>query len=155
MRFTDSLDRSMEEIKRPPNLPVGHYTFTVQKHPDMDELTGRDGTVYDRLTFQMVCQAAGDDVDPTELEEFGNVQGVMIRHNFLFNTDPDEQNRFKQTEFNLKRFLGHLGVDVDNMKLNEALAESIGKSCLAEVSHRPDPNDPEVVYQEIRRTAEL
>lgn len=154
MKFSDSLDRKLEEIKRPPNLPVGHYTWQVDKHPDVEEGETREGKPYERVTFQMICVEASDDVDPDELEEYGNVQGARNRKSFFFSNDPEETANFARTEFNLRRFLDHLGVD-ESLALGEALAASVGAQCLAELTHRPDPNDPEVVYSEIGRTAPL
>lgn len=155
MRFSDALDRKLEDIKRPPNLPVGHYVWQVQKHPDMDDIeSSKTGMTYDRIVFQLSCISASDDVDEDELADFGNVQGQVQRKTFMFPTDEEEKASFERTMFNLRRFLGHLGVD-ENLPLSEALANSVGQQCLGELTHRPDPNDPEVVYAEVGKTAEL
>lgn len=155
MRFSDALDRKLEEIKRPPNLPVGHYVWQISKHPEMDELDSqRTGTTFDRVTFQLTCLSATDDVDQDDLAAYGNVQGATQRKTFLFTRDESEKAAFDRSMFNLRRFLGHLGVD-ENLPLSEALAASVGCQCLGELTHRPDPNDPEVIYAEVGRTAEL
>lgn len=158
MRFSDALDRKLEEIKRPPNLPIGNYVWQVAKHPDQDTIeSSKTGATWDRLTFTLSCVSAHDDVDEDELAAFGNVQGQQQRKVFLFTQDEDDAAAFERTRFNLKRFLGHLGIDIDDGKitLSEALADSVGAQCLGEVTHRPDPNDPEIVYSEVGRTAEL
>lgn len=153
MRFTDALDRKMEEVKRPPNPPVGHYTWQVKKHPDTDSFDSRNnGKTFDRLTFQMVCVSPSDDVDPDILAEYGNVAGFVTNKAFLF--DNEDEAAFERSMYNVKRFLDHLGVD-DSLSLSEALAASVGAQCLGELKHRPDPNDPEVVYAELGRTAAL
>ena len=95
MRFSDALDRKMEEIQRPPNLPIGHYIWSVSKLPDMDEFEGRSGDTFERLTFQLTCVSAHDDVDPDELEAYGNCAGALQRKTFLFTNNADEKANFK------------------------------------------------------------
>lgn len=158
MKFSEALDRNMEEIKRPPNLPTGNYTWQVKKHPEIDEFESRNtGDTFERITFQLACVSPSDDVDTDELDAYGNVEGALNRKSFLFNTNPDEKAAFDRSLFNIKRFLGHLGLDVDEdgITLSDALAASVNAQCLGEITHRPDPNDPEIVYAEVGRTAEV
>jgi hypothetical protein len=56
--------------------------------------------------------------------------------------------------FQHKQFLAHLGVD-EGLSLSEAMAASIGGRCIGELKHRPDPNDAELIYAEIGKTAAL
>ena len=151
MKFSDALDRNMEEIKRPPNPPVGHYIWAVKKHPETDSFESKNsGKTFDRLSFSLSIVEASDDVDPDELAEYGNVQGFMSNKTFLF--DNEDEAGFERSMFNLKRFLtDHLGVD-EALSMSEALAASVNMQCLGELKHRPDPNDPEIVYAEIGRT---
>lgn len=156
MRFTDALDRKAEEIKRPPNLPTGHYTFAVKAVPEIEDFeSARTGDTFDRVQFQMSCIEPQDDVDADELSDFGNVAGQTLRKTFLFNTTEGKEAEFARSEFNLKRFLvDHLALD-ESMTMEELLNAAVGAQCIAEVTHRPDPNDPEVVYAELGRTAAL
>jgi len=154
MRFSDALDRTLDEIKRPPNLPVGHYIWQIEKFPDMDEFeSSRTGDQFERITFNLVCVAASDDVDSDDLEAYGNVQGAKNRKTFMFTNNEEEKASFDRSMFNLRRFLGHCGVD-ENLSISEGLAESVGKQFLGQLNHRPDVNDPEIVYTEIGVTAE-
>lgn len=155
MNFTDALDRKLEEVKRPPNLPMGHYIWTVSKAPEQESFESRNtGDTFDRITFQVTCVSASDDVDPDELAEYGNVAGAVNRKSFLFTQNPEEKAAFERSMFQLKRFLGHCGVDED-LSVGEALQAAVGTQFLGEITHRPDPNDPEVIYAEIRATAEV
>lgn len=155
MKFSAALDRKLEEIKRPPNLPVGHYTFQVTKHPELDEFeSNKTGGRFERVTFTMQCVAASDDVDTDDLAAYGNVSGAQMRKTFLFTQSEDDKASFDRSVFNLRRFLGHLGVD-ESLSLGEAFAAAVNAQCLGEVTHRPDPNDPEIIYAEIGRTAEV
>ena len=154
MRFSDSLDRKLEEIKRPPNLPTGHYIWAVKKHPDIDTFEAKSGDEWEKVTFQLNCVSPHDDVDEDELEEYGNVQGAMNSKVFMFNTNPDKKADFERTMFNLRRFLGHCGVD-ESLGLAEALGASVGANFLGELKHSPSPEDPEVIFTEVGRTAEV
>lgn len=153
MRFTDSLDRKLEDIKRPPNLPIGHYVWQVSKHPEIVSREGPNGD-FEIVKFPLVCVEPSEDVDPDDLEEYGNVAGAMVSKDFLFPVGEDVAADFARAEFNLRRFLGHLGVE-ESLSLGEALAASVNKQCLGKLEHRPDKNDPEVVYQEVKRTSEV
>lgn len=150
MRFADALDRGMEDIKQPPNLPLGNYTFSVTKHPESDTIA--DGR-YEKLTFLMGCLSASEDVDPDDIAAYGAVNGTILRKDFLFPTAEDEGQSFERTLNNLKRFLEHCGVDVTLGPLKEAIAASVGAQVMCEVRHRPNPNDPEQVFQELGRSA--
>jgi len=99
----------------------------------------------------MACVEATHDVDPDELEEFGNVAGFVTTKSFLF--DNEDETAFQRSEYNLKRFLEHLGID-ESLSLGEALAASVNAQCMGELKHRPDPNDPEIVYAELGKTAQ-
>lgn len=152
MRFTDALDRNLEEIQRPANPPVGNYVWTVSKHPENDSFESRaSGKTFDRVTFMMSIIEAGEDVDPDDLERYGDVAGFQSSKTFLF--DNGDEKAFERSLYNMKRFLEHLGIDADDKSLSDAMAESVGATCLAELKHRPDPNDPEVMYAEIGRSA--
>ena len=153
MNFTDSLNRKMEEVKRPPNLPTGHYVWQINKVPEQESFeSSRTGTTFDRLTFQVSCVEAMDDVDPDDLAEYGNVAGTLNRKSFLFTQDPDEKAGFERSMFQLKRFLEHCGVEED-VTLEEGINNAVGNQFVGEVTHRPDPNDTEIIYAEIGRTA--
>lgn len=152
MRFTEALDRKMEDIERPPNLPVGHYVWRITKHPEQDSIEAQSGITYDTLTFQCVAVSAMQDVDPDDLEAYGKIEGTPCRKQFMFDTSEDGKTRFDQSLFNVRRFLGHCGVD-ESLPMNEALLASVNGEFVGELKHRPDKNDPEVIYQEINTTA--
>ena len=153
MRFADALDRKMESIERPANMPVGHYTWQVLKHPDFSEFTTRDGNPLDRVTFVCSAVSAGNDVDPDDLEAYGTYTNTQVRKQFLIADKTLDQVGHDRSMFNLRRFMEHCGVDDGSMSLAEALSATVNAQFFGELTHRPDANDPEVVYQEIGRTA--
>ena len=153
MKFSDALDRKLEDIKRPPNPPTGHYIWQIVKHPDIDEFTSRAGDDFESILFQVACVSPCDDVDPDELKEYGSLNGYRNRKKFLFADSEIDQANFDRSLFNLRRFLGHCGVD-EELSMTEALAASVGTQFMGELTHRPDPQDTEVIYAEVGTTAE-
>jgi len=152
-RFSEMLDRKAEDIKAPPLPPVGEYLLMGKKHPEVGEIKGRDGTIYDRVTFELAIVEPLE-VDPDAIAEFGKVQGMTVRKQFLFNTSPDEEIGRERTLNSIKLFLGSCGVDVESGTLQSMLADFPNTQCRAELIHRPDPNDAERFYLEVGRTYE-
>lgn len=151
-KFADLLDRKAEDIKQPPLIPAGTYQAMVEKYPDLTELKSDKGQ-FERLTFEMKIISAYE-VDEDALGEFGTVQGVPFRMDFIINNgeDADAARAREGTLNRIKTFLTNLGVFSDGMSLQEGLMAAVSASCLVEIGHRPDPNDPERFYLDPRRT---
>lgn len=149
MNFADAANTVVSTIERPPLLPPGTYRFVVEKIPALDS-SNKD---YDFLDFPLKLIAPLEDVDVDALKEFGNLQNVRMRHRFLFNKSDDDA--FKRTLFNVKRFLSdHLKVDgVDDQPLKQALNSSVNHQCLAQIKWNQDKNDNEVFHANIAKTA--
>lgn len=153
MDFSQALDRKLEEVKRPPNLPIGHYTWQINKVPEQETFeSSRTGDTFDRLTFQCVCVEAADDVDTDDLEDYGNVAGALNRKSFMFTQNEEEKASWDRSLFNLTRFLKHCGVD-ESLSVEQGINDIVGHQFIGELNHRPDPNDAEIIYAEIGRTA--
>lgn len=150
-KFTESLDRKLEEIERPLNPPTGHYVWSVMKHPEVDTFESNAGDPFSRVTFTCVIVSATDDVDEDDLAEFGNVAGVMSRKTFMFNESEDKENDFDRAMFQMRQFLEACGVD-EGLSQSEAMAAAVNAQFTGELRHRPDKNDPEVIYNEIGKT---
>lgn len=147
MRFSNSLDRALETIERPPNLPVGHYTWQITKHPEI--ATRGD---YEILTFQCTPVEPHDDVDEQDLADYGDFTKTVVRKQFLTPIDDSEKAAQERALYDVSRFLEHAAVD-ETLELSQAMAESVNAQFVGELRHRPDKNDPEVIYQEIGTTA--
>lgn len=152
-RFSDMLDRKAEEIKQPPLLPAGEYFLMGKKHPETAEIKGRDGTIYDRITFELSVTEPAE-VDEDALAEFGKVAGYTVRKQFLFNTDPEETAGQERTLNAIKNFMTACGCFQEGMTLKEGFASFPNSVCRGEITHRPDSNDPERFYVEVGRTYE-
>lgn len=151
--FSDALNRAAETIKRPPPLPVGHYVLQVTKMPDPPEQMNSKVGVLEKLTIQCQSVSPHDDVDPDEIADYGNPAGVPLRLDFLFNTE--DEAKFEGTLNRLKNFCAACGVNVEEGSVSEWLTELPNAQFLGEVKHRPDPNDPDIIYTEVGRTAAL
>lgn len=152
-RFSETLEKSVADTKRPPVLPAGHYVFAIAKMPEIRETTSKkDGTTYEIVGFQLKVVAPHDDVDPDELSEYGNPINQPARLEFMFSNG--DEARFAQTEYRLKQFLENCGLDT-SVSYKQAMSESVGAQFLGQIAHRMDPENPEVVYAEVKRTAKL
>lgn len=150
LNFADALDTKVEDIERPPLLPIGTYRWMVTKQPEIDTIA--DGR-FDVCDFSLKCLGPTDDVDSSELQAFGDLSNVHRRFRFLFNKE--DEASFKKTEFYLKQFLvDHLGIP-EKGTMKELLANALNQSCLGTVRWRPDKTNPEIMYDEISRTAPL
>ena len=151
-RFADILDRKLEEFERPPNLPTGHYIWQITKHPEYSEFTSRDGVQLDRVTFVCNPLSPMEDVDEDELSSFGDYTKTFVRKSFLVPDSSDDAAGHERSLFMIRTFLSYCGID-ESLPMGEAMSNSINGQFAGELTHRPDPNNPEVVYQEIGRTS--
>jgi hypothetical protein len=151
MNFLEALDTKLEDIKRPPMLPVGHYRAQVKKIPEILD----EHELYQYVDFSFQLIGAEEDVDPTELQEYGNVSGEIRSRRFIFNKT--EERAFERAKYQLRRFLtDHLKIDgAESMPLRQALDAAPGHSCLIQIGRRADKQDKEVIYEDVKGTAPI
>lgn len=147
--FADALSRSSETIRRPPPPPIGHYIMQITKMPGAAEPINTAKFQGSKLTFAISLVSPSDDVDTDELEEFGNITGVNLRLDFMFNEAPGEEIKFEGALNRLKEFCEKCGIDTEGKSVGEFLTETPGCQFLGELRHRSNPNDIEEVYPEI------
>lgn len=154
VNFLNTLNKKIEEITRPPNIPVGTYRARVVKQPETVEISNG---AYTCIDFRLLLVEAMDDVDSESLEKYGGLgPNAQQRYRFMFNNDDttEVQASNARTEFSLKRFLiEHLRAE--GSTINEALMNSVGSECLVTIKWRADREDPETQYSEVGRTAAL
>jgi hypothetical protein len=147
--FSKILTRKIEDTAPVPLAPVGFYIFQVIS----------DAAITVRGEFEIVefqlrgVQAADDDsVDMAELTAFGGAKNVLVRKSILFPTDGEKEADILKAQNDLKRFLSdHLNID-PSLDFKTALSQVKGKTCLGQVGHRPDKQNPDVVYSELKKT---
>lgn len=152
MNFNDVLKTKGNEIERPPLIPVGTYRAAVAKCAQ-----GEAGQDWDTIDFQLGLIEAQSDVDPDELAKYGSLKSSQVRHSFMFSKKGDDEAATARTLFNLKRFLSEtLKVEnIDNMSIKEALTQVQGRQLLVQIGLRPDKNDTETFYNQVKKTAPL
>lgn len=150
MNFANILNDKLEDVKRPPNVPVGTYRVSVKAIPEIVERKN-----FEILEFQLQLVEAQEDVDQEDLKNYGGLgPTARVRRAFMFNTEDDAA--FKRTEFDLRRFLeDHLKCATPDMAMKEAINASMGAQCLAFINWRQDGQDPEVQHNNVARTAPL
>lgn len=146
--FSDVLSKAAESIERPPLPPKGTYVFVVQGQPKTNERKE-----YEVVDFQLKGVRPGEDVDADDLKAYGSPANIIVRKSFLFNTT--DEAAFKRAEFNLREFLvTHLGMDA-GLTIKELMTMANGKQCLGTIDYRPDQENPEVLYVDLKRTAPI
>lgn len=152
VNFASVLDNKVEDIQRPPNMPIGTYTWTVSKVPEQN--TFADGK-WEAVDFAMKCVGPTDDVDADDLAEYGDCTRRQLRKRIMFNTE--DEGAFKQSLYQLRTFCEkHLQVEgASKMSIKEMLNESVHHQCLGTVRWNPDKNNPDIIYDELGRTAPL
>ena len=152
VNFSQVLDKKIDAIERPPNMPIGTYLWGVSKIPEQSVIA--DGR-YEVVDFTLRCLAAQDDVDEDDIKAYGDIKVVTQRHRFMFSTE--EKAMFERSLYNLKRFIeDHLKVDgAGDMSIAEALHASVNHQCLGTIRWEPDKKDPEIIYDRIGRTAPI
>lgn len=147
-RFVDQLNRTADEIKAPPLPPIGRYLFQVKKHPTIDEFTSRKGDLFDSIMFECAI-VAPIEVDADDLAAYGRIEGYTMRKRFLFNTNEAEMVAQERTLNEIKKFLQVLGCFTDGMNLQEGLAGAANRQFQGDLTHRPNPEDPERFFAEL------
>lgn len=150
INFAEALNTPMNEVERPPLIPVGTYRWVVTK-VGSDTIANGAFDVVD-FTARIVAPEA---VDEDALAAYGDPKGKVKVHRFIF--DKEDNAKFETALFRLKTFLhDHLKVDVpEGTPLKQAMAAAINHQFLASVSWRADKNDPNIQYDQIDRTAPL
>jgi hypothetical protein len=150
MNFADALNVKLDEIKRPPLPPMGHYVWKITKLPEFGNLKNNE---YSTVTFVCSAIAPSDDVDGDALREYGGVKNITTQHRFIF--DNNDKVKFDRSMFNCKNFLiDHVRVEASpNDTLKTLLNKSVNGTFLGQLRYRPDPDNPEVMYVEMGKTA--
>lgn len=145
--FASIASKKIEDVERPPLPPVGEYRWRVTKVPEQTKTTDEKWEI---VTFQVQALEALDSVEVDDYK--GDITGIRNRVVFMFDTQ--DEAKFEQTLFNLRRFMeNHLQCAEAGMSIAEALNNSVNQEFIGTIRYRQDKNDPEVFYAEIGRTA--
>lgn len=146
MNFAEIANKKIEEVERPPLLPIGVYRFANMKLPVIT-----DKPDWEIVEFQLKPVAAVD----ADLEDYkGDIKNAVLRRAFVF--DKNDQVAFERTLFNLRNFLEkHLQCAEAGASIKEAMNASVNAQCLGVVQHVADKQDKELFHANITSTAPL
>lgn len=100
--FSSILDESPSEVSAPLPLPQGTYVCVIQGSPRYDK-SSKKGT--DFVEFNLRPIAAESDVDESELDESGGLEGRLLRATFYLTED---------SIYRLDEFHSHCGIDLED-----------------------------------------
>jgi len=103
MDFTAMLDTHSNDVQKPKVQPQGTYAWTVTKYA-LSSVSSAKGD-WDVVEFKVRAVRAEDDVDPDQLEEFGDLKIAMNRVSFMFSKASDAENERVITQNKLDKFL--------------------------------------------------
>lgn len=100
--FASILDESPAEVSAPQPMPQGTYVCVVTGQPRYDK-SSKKGTDFVEFTLRPI--AAEPDVDESELEETGGLEGKTLRATFYLTED---------AIYRLDEFHEHCGIDLND-----------------------------------------
>lgn len=150
--FNSVLANTPESLERAKLPPKGVYVMQITKVPDQGKAE-KDGRKWDTINFQLQGVRPTESVDADSLREYGEPKNIMTRHSFMF--EEGDNAAIEKANERLQRFIyEHVGIPWGtNMK--QALNQCAGKQILVELDYRPDKNDPDNLYLNIKSTAPL
>ena len=137
--FESILDTPATEVERPKPLPTGTYDAIVKGLFETGE-SAKKKTPFVRFTYTIV--AAGEDVDPDELEAIGGIADKIIKDTYYTTHD---------ALFRLTDTLENMGIDLEDKTVRHALDETPNASIRIQIAHRAS-EDGEQIFAEVKRT---
>ena len=133
--FRELLSTKVDEIERPKPLPVGTYTWLVEKQ-EFTKANNADKT--DLCRFIMKALAADEDVSDEELAAHGeNWNRRTHRADFWIDAD---------SLYRLVDFCEKCGVDVSGRTLDELIPECVQTQVKGYLIQVPSTKDPDTIY---------
>lgn len=139
--FSKILGKQAEAIEKPKPLPVGTY---LCNNPQLPKFLGVGKNETPCAEFGLTILAPQDDVDPDDLQTYGEVRAKNIRHR-MFLTEG--------TEYRTKEELVNaFGVEEAGKTLGQMFNETINRQVYVTIKHRPSEDGTEM-YHEVEKLA--
>lgn len=152
-RFSELAKMKLDDVKRPPLCPPGTYIFRITKPFSVSAKDTPKGS-FEFVDFPCQAQQAEADVDQVALHEAGGVSALVISKRFIFNTSEEERAQAERTNDDLKQFLQG-SCQVEGSTIGELCANAQGAYFKAVIGHRPDPENIDRVYYDMKQTMPL
>ena len=137
----------VSDIKRPDPLPIGSYKAIVTGEPEYGTSSSEKQTPY--AGFKFIITEAMEDVDQEELEKFGEAKIAEGKAKI--------SNKFWLTEgsiANLKEFIEHCGVEVEDKEFIELIAECANCEVGINVTQQAS-QDGTLIFAQVNKTFAL
>lgn len=138
--FSSILDEAPTEVKVPPPMPAGTYTFVVQGQPRYDK-SSKKGTEFVEFTLKPV--AVGEDVDEDELNSIGGIDGKTVRATFYLTED---------AVFMLDQFHAACGIDLSKPASRKARNDEVVNAEVGGYIKHEASNDGSRVFARLGKT---
>lgn len=122
--FEDILDAPFTgPAEPPPMVPRGTYLTTVVG-PYEEGISKNKGTLFFQFVHRLI--EAQDDVDPDELEAYGELDGKTLGNTYYLTP---------KSLYRLDEFFAHCGINVENPKLRKMSGIDARKSMAADTDN--------------------
>jgi hypothetical protein len=149
--FANLLNVKSADAKRPDPVPPGTYLCRVHENFETGESANK-GTPF--IRFKLAILAPEDDVDTDSYE--GGAEAIIGRnltHTFWLSIGDDGNVRTDMVAM-LKEFMEDCGIELDDdTEVGAYLPELQNAEVKVNVTHRPSPNNPEVMLIDITGSA--
>ena len=133
INFAEILGKQAAAIEKPKPIPVGTYLCINQKLPDFKGI-GKDETPCAEFTFVIIVP--NEDVDPADLQAFGEIKGKSIRHRMFLT----EKSEYRTKEELVKVF----GIEEGDKTLGQLFNETVNRQLYVTVKHTPTQDGTDV-----------
>ena len=144
--FSKLASTSMDDVKRPPSPPAGTYYGVVTGIKFADSRFDNKETGQKDGALQVMIR-------PTEYAEGELPDGVTLQGKQFTREELviDASGNSLPGQFYTKQLLDSLGVPTSGRSFSEAVADLVGSQVMFDLTARPDKNNPEVIYNDVRK----
>ncbi len=140
--------KPMSDVKRPPAAPASTY-YGVVKAFKYDESrfdnkdTGKKDGV---LKIEIVPTECAD--ESVEMPEGFSLKGKLFTHETAI---IDANGNALPGQYYTKMLMESLGISTDGRSFGECVPDLVGSQVMFDLTARPDKNNPEVIYNDVRK----
>jgi hypothetical protein len=144
--FSKLASTQMDDVKRPPTPPAGTYFGVVTGIKFADSRFDNKETGQKDGVLQILLR-------PLEYAEGELPEGVTLAGKQFTREEPviDVHGNSLPGQFYTKQLLDALGIPTSGRSFSEAVADLVGSQVMFDLTARPDKNNPEVVYNDVRK----
>lgn len=144
--FKKLLQKPLDDVKRPPAFPAGTYFGVITKFEfrESDFVNQNTGEKDAQVRFHVKVTRAGDDVlanHAEEIQSIGDLSKRPMRRDMPLSGG---------NEWVTKTFLDSLGIATSGRTFDVTIPEAVNHEVMLEVTQRPDKNNPENVFNDVR-----